>query len=107
MKIIGLFFPAFISLLIKIKRNNKQKWDRLVIIEYGRYTLINVWLTTVIVVYGFNKFEVMIDSLERFSFFLKYTSIAILIAVLLPYLEEIIKKYIQITFIVRSNDEKR
>lgn len=107
MRIIGLFFPAFISISIKHLRNPKHTWQTLmVLVEYGIYVMINVLLTTAIVTYVLNVTGVTVDAFDSFPFFTKYMVIAIMAAVFVPYIEEIIKKYIEIKFKVRINDEE-
>ena len=46
-----------------------------------------------------------IDALDSFPFFTKYSLIAIVTAVFMPYMQEIIKKYVEVTFLVRKKDE--
>lgn len=107
MQIIGLFFPALISIVIRHTRDKEQMWEMPVtLIRYGIYVLCNVLLTTVIITYGLNISGVTADAFESFPFFTKYVIIAITAAIFLPYLEEMIKKYIKITFTVKVRDEK-
>lgn len=50
MRVIGLFSPALISIAIKHSRNSGLAWQMPpVLVEYGIYVLINVWLTTTII----------------------------------------------------------
>lgn len=108
MKIISLFFPACISLSIRYSRNKERVWNiLLVLLEYGIHVLFNVWISAFIVSFVFNVSNVVVDSLEQFSFFTKYTAVAIIIAVFMPYIEEVAEKYIKIKFNVETKDEKR
>lgn len=59
-----------------------------------------------IVVYICMKTEIASNDLERFSFFTKYVAIAVIVAVLMPYVEEVLKKHIEVRFTVRGKDEK-
>ncbi len=77
----------------------------ILLFEYGISVLINVWLTMMIVTYIFMVKEVSIDALDRLSFFTKYTTIAIAVAFFVPYIEEMLGKYIEVKFVVRSKDE--
>lgn len=107
MQIIGLFFPALISIIIRHTRDKEQLWEMPVtLIRYGIYVLYNVLLTTVIITYGLNNSGVTVDAFESFPFFTKYVTIAIMVAIFLPYVEEMIKKYIRVTFTVKVRDEK-
>lgn len=108
MRIIGLFGPALISVWIKHLRNEKMTFQMpMILIEYGIYTLVNVLVTTIVITYGLNISGVTADAFDSFSFFTKYTIIAIVAAILTPYIEEMVKKFIQVSFTVRANDEKK
>lgn len=107
MSIVGIFVPGMISLWIKHKRNTENTWSApKVLFEYGIYVLINVFLAGCMITYALGMPDVTSDALNSFPFFTKYILIAVVMAVLVPYVEEIIKKYIQVTLIVRTNDEK-
>lgn len=108
MRIIGLFGPALISVWIKHLRSEKITCQMpMILIEYGIYTLVNVLVTTSIITYGLSIDGITVDALDSFPFFTKYVVIAIVAAILTPYIEEMIKKYIQVTFTVRTHDEKK
>lgn len=106
MRIIGLFSPALISIAIRHSRNSKLTWQMpKVLIEYGICVLVNVWVTTVIITYVLNVSGVVVDALSSFPFFTKYTVIAVVAAVFVPYIQEMVNKYFQITFLVRTKNE--
>lgn len=108
MEVIGLFFPAIVSVMIRNRRNTESGWGMpAILFRYGIYVLVNVFLTVCVITYGLGVSGVTADALNSFSFFTKYTVIAIIMAVLVPFAEEIIGKYIQITWTVRGYDEKR
>lgn len=108
MEIIGLFFPAILSVLIRNRRDRKSDWHiPEVLFRYGRYVLTNVFLTVCAITYGLGMSGITSDALNSFPFFTKYTVIAIVMAVLVPFVEEIIGKYIKVTLTVRTYDEKR
>lgn len=108
MEIIGLFFPAIVSVLIRNRRNAESDWRMpKVLFRYGIYVLVNVLLSGSFISYGLGISGVTADALQSFPFFIKYTVIALVMAVAVPYMEEIIGKYIQITLRVRTYDEKR
>ncbi len=108
MTIVGIFIPGMVSVWIKHKRNAECIWNTpKVLFEYGIYVLINVFLTGCMITYALGMPDVTSDALNSFPFFTKYILIAVVMAVLVPYVEEIIKKYFQITLVVRTNDEKR
>lgn len=103
MRIIGLFFPAFISLSIRCARDEKFSLRTpAVVVAYGIYALVNVLLTTIIITYGLNVSGVTVDALDSFPFFTKYVVIAVIMAVCVPYIEEMFRKYIHIRLTVKG-----
>lgn len=108
MEIIGLFFPAIVSVWIKHARNENLVWSMpKILFEYGIYVLINVFITGCTITYGLGLSGVTSDALNSFPFFTKYVIIALAAAIVVPYIEEIIRKYIKVTLTVRTYDEKR
>lgn len=108
MKFIGLFMPAIVSLMIRNRNNEKEDWRMpQVFFRYGIYVLVNVWLTEGIIIYVLGLSGVIEEALTSFPFFLKYTLIALAMAVVVPYVEEIIRKYISIGLTVEIYDEKK
>ena len=106
MRIRGLFFPALISITIRHSRNSELTWQMpKVLAEYGIYVLINVFVTTAIITYVLNISGTTVDALESFPFFTKYSVIAAAAAIFTPYMQEIAKKYFEITFEARKKDE--
>lgn len=110
MSFIALFLPAGISLMIRHKRNQELKW-RIPesILEYAILAMINVLLSQGIIVYLLGIREVDMSALQSFPFFTKYLVIAMIIAWLVPYVEEIGRKYIEISFSVgeKPKDEEK
>ena len=108
MEVIGLFFPAIVSMMIRNRRNAESGWRMpAILFRYGIYVLVNVLLTVCVITYGLGLSSVTADALNSFSFFTKYMVIALIMAILVPFVEEIVGKYIQITLTVRDYDEKR
>lgn len=108
MEMIGLFFPAIVSVMISNRRNTESGWRMpTILFRYGIYVLVNVLLTVCVITYGFGLSGVTVDALNSFPFFHKYMVLALIMAILVPFVEEIIRKYIQITLTVRSYDEKK
>lgn len=107
MSIIALFFPACISMVIRHKRNEKLTWNLAgCILEYAVLTIINVFLSQVVIV---NILGITTDStaFESFPFFTKYLFIASAAAFLVPYVEEVVSRYIKVSFSVGENEEKK
>lgn len=106
MKLIGLFFPAIISVVIRQKRRNEDKRELLLILsEYGLSVLFCNLFSMILITYVLGIGDVSMSAFESFPFFTKYTVIAVIIAFVMPYLEEIYKKYIQIKFIIEDKNE--
>ena len=107
MEIIGFFAPAMISMWIKHNRNADLTWSTpKIVFEYGIYAWVNVFLSGCIITYVLGMDGVRSDALTSFPFFTKYTLIAVVMAVIVPYVEEIIRKYFKVTLTVRVKDEK-
>ena len=106
MSIIALFFPSCISMMIRHKRNISTNWNPIqCIIEYGVLTVIDIFLTEAIIVYIL-KISPDSTAFESFPFFIKYVAIASMIASVVPYIGEIISKYIKVSFSIIENDKK-
>lgn len=107
MSFIALFLPASISMLIRNRRKGKAYCLPESIFEYAIHVLINVFLTQSVVVYLLGISEVDMQALSSFPFFTKYTLIAMVIAWLTPYVEEIICKFVGISFTVEEIDKNK
>jgi hypothetical protein len=106
MVIIGLFFPALISVYIRQKRGTGCEQKAIpFIIEYGITVLLINFLVMCLVNFVFNVKDVTQTSFEIVAFFVKYEALAILTAFFLPYVVEIFKKYFQITFKIKNKSQ--
>lgn len=106
MKIIALFFPALVSVVIRHKRMKKLEWNLLeCAFEYALLVLINTFMTQAFIVYIL-KVETDVYSLESFPFFTKYVFFAFIFAFFIPYIEEVIKKYVEISFSVEKQEHR-
>lgn len=103
MSFIALFLPACISLIIRHKRNDRLKWSvPESIIEYAILVLINVLASQSVIEYVLLIDGVEMSAFQSFPFFTKYLLIAMLIAWLTPYIEEIVRKCISVSFKVEN-----
>lgn len=108
MSFIALFLPACISLIIRHKRNDSLKWSvPESIIEYAILVLINVLISQCVIVYVLGIGGVDMTAFQSMPFFTKYLVISIVIAWITPYLEEIGRKYISVSFKVEVPKEVR
>ncbi|MDE5865159.1 MAG: hypothetical protein K2H31_00950 [Lachnospiraceae bacterium] len=108
MSFIALFLPACISIMIRHKRNKELKWSLPEsILEYAVLVMINVLISQCIVVYIFRISEVGMSSFHSFPFFTKYLAISMIIAWVMPYLVEIVRKYFEVSFSVEKTSDHR
>lgn len=105
MSFIALFMPASISMLIRHRRKKEDYSFPKSLMEYAVLVMSNVLLSQIVVVYLLRITEVDMTAFRSFPFFTKYMFIAIIIAWLTPYIEEIFCKYVGISFTVEKRDE--
>ena len=100
MEILALLIPSIVS--VKIDRNN-EKWDVFRYIEqYSIYLIDNLIITFFILVYLLQYNELTIEVFNSFPFFLKFLLIHTVIAIVVPRVKIILKKYISVTFSVKT-----
>lgn len=106
MIVISLFFPSFISMAIYRKRTSKESHDgQSMIVRFGIYVLLNTWIVQVILTYLLGQGQITESALTSFPFFTKYVIIALLCAIIMPYIEEMVKKCIGISVDLSADDE--
>lgn len=99
MKLIALFFPAFISISIYSRRQSVKLVPNLYLfIRYGIYTMLVNWCDMSLTTYILGKDDSKLAYMENWTFFTKYLFIAVIFSLLIPYIEEAIKKYVNIRF---------
>lgn len=64
------------------------------LVEYAVLVVINVFLGEAVITYGLRMTGVDNTAFSSFGFFTKYLFIASVIAYIVPYVEEVIKKYV-------------
>lgn len=107
MTVIALFCPAFIAMSIKLRRGLWKKTDIFsVIMEYGKTVLWCNLFTVSIITYILRIQQVTSVAFESFSFFSKYVIIAMCCSFFMPYMQEYIKKYIEIRFYLKDKNEE-
>lgn len=105
MSFIALFFPASISMLIRNRRKGRKTDLVEVILEYAVLVLINVLVTISIIVYALGMSGIDIQVFNSFPFFTKYILIACGVAWLTPYAEEVLCKFVGVSFTVEERNE--
>lgn len=107
MVVVALFLPSFISMAIYRKRSNKVAHDwQAMIVRYGIYVLLNTWIAQDIITYLLGQGQITESALTSFPFFTKYVVITSVCAVILPYIEEMIKKCMGVSVDFLTDDEK-
>lgn len=107
-KFIALFFPALISIFIYIRREQVEKNSKVeLLVRYGIYTLLVNWFVMSLIIYILGIEYCTLDAMESWSFFTKYVLIAVFLAWIIPYIEEIIRKSISVRFQVKSKLEEK
>ena len=107
MKIIALFFPALISISIYANRKSIELTPNLsILIRYGIYVMAINWCDMSLTTYVFGIDNSMLEYMEKWTFFTKYVLIAIFFAWIIPYIEEIIGRFIHINFWIEPKVEK-
>lgn len=100
--LVGILAPAVLALKTKMKRqgteNERSKGINRWVLQYAVEILKNVFLTTATITYILKIDDVNFSALSNFPFFTKYVVIAVAYAWLLPYVEEVISKYVSISF---------
>lgn len=103
MKWICLLLPACVSMLIRYRRKGEQQSRESMFIEiccWGVWVLINNLLTIFTLLYVVGHDSLVVEVFDSFAFSMKYIGIAFVFAWVMPYVVEIIEKYISITFTV-------
>lgn len=108
MIVVGLLFPSFISMAIYRKRSGETGigWQSM-LVRFGIYVLLNTWIVQALLTYLFGQGDITESALTSFPFFTKYVVLASLIAVILPYVEEIVRKCIGVSVSFTANDGKK
>lgn len=107
MILIGLFFPAFITLAIRQRRNaGRGKGWLCILLEYGQAVLFCNLIVMITITYILKIDNVEISAFNSFPFFTKYVVIAVAYSALIPYLEEMVRKVFGVKFTIMGKDEK-
>lgn len=101
MILIGLFFPSLITMAIRRKRNSEHEdnWFAF-LLEYGQTVLFCNLIIMTIITYVIKIGNVESTAFNSFPFFIKYVVMSVVYSAVIPYLEEIVKKFIQIKFTI-------
>lgn len=107
MSLIGLFFPAFITLAIRHKRNTKREINWFyILLEYGQTVLFCNLIIIIVITYIFKMDNIEVSAFNSFRFFSKYVVLAVIYSTFIPYLEEMVKKIFHIEFTILEKNEE-
>lgn len=93
---LAIWGPAFISLMIRYKQKKCCEIKKM-IIEYGIYSVIITLITQIVINNVFRVSGVTQEALTSFSFFTKYMILEIMIALIIPFLQKLLEKYIKVS----------
>ena len=104
---IAILCPAAISVAIIHHRNKQLKFaSAKTLIEYMVCLLINVLLTFILVC-TLNGTDVRVDSFVSMTFFIKYVAVAVVLAVVVPYIWLILSTYIRVDLVIEDYEEDK
>lgn len=100
-----LLFPAFITLNILKSRTPKNYKDLL--FDYPIYNIIiNLIAMIIVYIYKRNQIINVIENFNVMNFCIKYLVIAVIIAIIIPYVKELIIKNINLKIEIRRDKKK-
>ena len=106
MKFIFSFFPAFISIAVDNHINKKTYEIKKIIIKYGIYTyFINMFCNIAIFFIVKDKFLFYNEQTYTYDFCLKFTSLALLLSVVLPIIFKIIFDNFELSIKVKGKNK--
>ncbi len=101
---IGLFCPALVTVYIRHKRKPDSNWRFPEgLIEYGITVMLNVLFAEAVIGIILGHASSTVDNLNYYSYFIKYTIIALSIAIIHPFIEEILKKYVSAKITIKDH----
>ena len=106
MNFVCIFLPALCAIGIELKRRSYDMKTVQIVIRYGIWVLAINFMAMLCVVYVFGIEGVLTDAMDSFSFACKYIVISLILSIVLPYIIEILGKYLRISFEVTSKDSE-
>lgn len=103
MKIICFMLPAFISLMIDICLNKKEKFNYTIILKYGIYNfLINYLVNIAVYIISSNKLGYYNELTFNYTFILKYSTVCLFLAIIIPIVGNVISKNVKLNIEVKE-----
>lgn len=108
MEMIVLLLPACVAMSIRYKRLYKIKSLSIaeLIFQWAKWVLALNLLTMGIITYVFRMDGIVGEAFSSFSFFMKYSFISIFVSLILPYMVEIVEKYIDLSVVIGEKNEE-
>ena len=106
MRYVCIFAPALCTVAIQLNRKCVSERIRDIVIRYGIWVLMTNLITMSIINYIIGVHDVTADALDSFGFATKYMIISLFMALIMPYIVEVISKYINVSFKVETPKEK-
>lgn len=106
---ISIFFPTFMAMGIRqIFDKEKKEWYQ-VVVEYGILNILINLFVMIFMQFGLHFTGGIEYSIENsLKYEIIYIILALAVAIMVPFAEQIMKKYISITFSVKElEDEKK
>lgn len=104
---IAILCPAVISVaILHIRMRELRLLHIKTLVEYIVFLLINVFLSALCVCTLLGS-DVRIDSFVSLSFLVKYVAIAVMLAVIVPYVYLVVRTYIKIQLVIEEYEEDK
>ena len=109
MEMVSLLLPACVAMNIRYKRLHRIKSVCVaeLIFQWAKWVLALNLLTMGIITYVFGMDGVVGEAFSSFSFFMKYSFISVFMSLVLPYIVEIVEKYIEISIEIGERAEEK
>lgn len=107
MYFICLFVPAVLSTSLDYKICSKSPTNKEYIIKYIHYLFfINLIMNSILFILAENKMILYSSNMFTYSFTFKYMWIVLIISTIIPYLNHIVRKKMNIQIRISKADEK-
>lgn len=111
MNYICLFFPSIISLKIYMSRNSISDLSRLqqliwMIASFAVYVVVNNLFIMTLCNYVLGLRGITESDFSSFQFFIKYLLLEMVIAILLPFIHEILVRHFSISVEITERNDK-
>lgn len=108
MILFSLLFPACVSMSIVYRRRERMGVTGSILFDlfkYGEWVLTLNLINLFLIRYVMNIDEAYEELFAKLSFAMKYTVVAVIFAVVLPYVIEIVNKYFSVQLFIGEKNE--